>query len=134
MYLNIHNSAATRPSLMTYNSTTATSIPRLYIDRVTFSAFSSTLYGAVLYSNNSIVLTLSSCVFINSISGTGGSFYFNNSGNSSIIFTDSTFINNKAQAHGGVIYLRSTVRNISVLSSTFYGNSALTGSGKDLSY
>ena len=129
MYLNIDNKAATIASLITYSASSTTNIPKLYIDHVSFSAFSSTSYGAILYSSNSINLTFNSCMFINSTSARGGSFYFYNGISTSIVINSCQFINNKAQVNGGVMYIYSNINSISILSSTFYGNSAVTGYG-----
>ena len=128
MYLNIDSGVPAKSSLLTYSSTTATSIPNLYIDGVVFSSFhSSSVNGAVLYSSNSIILTFNNCVFINSTASRGGSLYIDNSIKGNIIINGCSFINNKALNSAGAIYLLSNIRNISIVSSTFYRNTAVAG-------
>ena len=130
MYLNTDNVNDKLTSLITYNTnTTSNNIPKLYIDQVAFISFSSNENGSILYTNNSIIVTLSNCVFANNTANNGGSVYFNNTINSTITISDCQFTKNTANIYGGAIYFDSNIFSINIISSKFYDNTANIGGG-----
>lgn len=132
MYLNIDDSNDNMTSLITYNTNTTSKnipIPKLYIDQLAFISFISNGNGSILCTNNSIIVTLSNCVFANNTANNGGSIYINNTINSTITISDCLFSNNKANTYGGAIYFESNIFSINIVSSKFYDNTATIGGG-----
>lgn len=122
----------TLSSLITYVVKTTSermNIPELYIDRILFTSFISSRSGSILYTNNSIVVTLSSCTFTNNIANNGGSIYFNNTMNSTINIIECNFVDNVAKKSGGAIYFDSNIFSINIMSSLFNRNTATDGGG-----
>lgn len=133
MYL---NSSSTISLMSYYGDENASNIPMLYVDNVTFSSFSTSTYGAILFSNDSITITFNSCTFLNSAAQDGGSLYFYDNVNGNIVINECLFLNNNAASNGGAIVFQSINNrshcDISILLSKFEGNS-VNGQGGAIS-
>ena len=127
MKLVINKASDKFTSLLTYNSNSNT-IPKLYIDSITFISFISNSNGAILSTYKSIIITFNNCIFNSSYGNTGGLLYFNNTKYNSIIINNCQFNNNKA-IYGGAISFYYNNYNISIINTRFYNNSGIKRAG-----